>query len=254
MDIAEIDQTQAKHNRYPNLNFSTGVNSNFGRSTDPITNTNVTQNFISNNVQLTSGVTLFNGFRISNTIKRSAIDKRASEYDLEQNKRDIALNVANSYLNVLFAQENLGIAQSQLETSLEQLGQTQKLIDAGVRPVNEALDIEAQIATNEQTVINAENSKEIALLNLKQLLRLDPDVSMELTAPDNVEVLSDPDLLTFTEVYNSALSAQYNIRAADLRVESAFLDEKIAKPHVSFSNKSPVFLTPINCEVPEPPN
>ena len=238
VDFAKIDETQSKHNRYPNLNFSSSLNSNFGRSTDPITNTNVTQNFISNNVSLSSGVVLFNGFRISNSIKKSKIDTEASKYDLEQRKRDISLNVTNSYLSVLFSDENLAIANSQLATSNEQLVQTQRLIDAGVRPANEALDILAQIANNEQIVIGAENSKEIALLGLKQLLRLDPDVSMILVAPTNVNVESDPDLLTFSEVYNSATKAQYSIRAADLRVESANLGEDIAKagllPSLSF--------------------
>ena len=238
LDFAEIDKTQARHNRYPNLNFGTSFNTNFGRSTDPITNTNVTQSFVSNNISLSSGVVVFNGFRISNSIRRSDIDKRANEYDLEQSKRNISLNVANAYLGVLFADENLAIANSQLSTSEEQLVQTQRLIDAGVRPANEALDILAQIANNEQLVINAENSKQISLLNLKQLLRLDPDVSMILTAPTGVTVDSDPDLLTFLEVYNSALKAQYDVRAADLRVESASLGEKIAKaglmPSVNF--------------------
>jgi len=238
VDFAKIDESQAKHNRYPSLNFGANLNSNFGRSTDPITNTNITQNFISNNLSLNSNVTIFNGFRISNTIKRSAVDTRANEYDLEQSKRDISLTVANNYLNVLLADENLRIAQSQLATSEEQLVRTQRLIDAGVRPANESLDILAQIANNEQLVIGAENSKEIGLLGLKQLLRLDPDVSMILTAPSNVKVESDPDVLTFNEVYNSAIQAQYSIKAADLRVESAHLNEKISKagllPSLSF--------------------
>jgi len=229
VNFAEIDETQSKHNRYPNLNFSTSLNSNFGRSTDPITNTNVTQNFISNSVSFGSNVTVFNGFRIVNSIKRASMDTEASKYDLEQTKRDISLNVANNYLNVLFADENLEIAKSQLETSKEQLKQTQRLIEVGVRPANESLDILAQIANNEQLVITSENSKETALLGLKQLLRLDPDVSMILSAPSNVIVESDPDLLSFMEVYNSALKTQYNIKAADLRVRSANMGEKIAK-------------------------
>jgi outer membrane protein len=233
VNFAEIDQTQAKHNRYPNLNFSTSLNSNFGRSTDPITNTNITQNFISNNLSLSTGVTLFNGFRIANSIKRSAMDTKASKYDLEQTKRDISLNVANNYLNVLFADENLEIAISQLETSKEQLIQTQRLIDAGVRPANESLDILAQIANNEQMVIGAENSKVIALLGLKQLLRLDPEVSMILFPPSNITVESDPDLLTFMEVYNTAVNSQFNVKAADLRVQSANMNEKIAKSALS---------------------
>ncbi|MDF1695728.1 MAG: TolC family protein [Saprospiraceae bacterium] len=238
VDFAKINEKQAKHGRYPNLSLSTNLNSNFGRSTDPITNTNVTQNFISNGISMSSGVTLFNGFRIANSIKQSAADVTAGEYDLEQIKRDISLNVANNFLSVLFADENLAIAKTQLSTSEEQLKQTQQLINAGVRPANEALDILAQIANNEQLVIAAENSKQIALLGLKQLLRLEPDVSMILTTPSNIAVESDPDVLNFTEVYTSALRNQYDIKAADKRIESARLGEKIAKsalyPNISF--------------------
>jgi len=229
VDFAAIDLKQAKHSRYPSLNSSFGVNSNFGRSVDPISNDFVSTNFISNGLSLNTGVTLFNGFRIANSIKRSNIDRQASEYDLDQTKRDIALTVANNYLNVLFAQENLAIANSQLSTSQEQLQQIDRLINAGVRPANESLDIKAQIANNEQMVISAENNKEIALLGLKQLLMLDPDVSMVLIAPENVTLESDPDQLTFNDVYNNALSSQPNVKAGNKRIESARMSEKIAK-------------------------
>ena len=228
-DFAKIDQKQAKHARMPNLNFSSSLNSNFGLATDPITNTNVTQNFVSNGLQLSSGVTVFNGFRISNSIKQTTLDALASEYDLEHTRRNTAIFVANGYLNVLAAQENVEISKTQLLTSQEQLVQTQRLIDAGVRPANEALDIEAQIANNEQLVISAENNEELALLELKQLLLLDPNVSMVLVVPENLSVESDPDILEFEQVYNSAIKNQYDIKAADTRIESAVLGKKVAE-------------------------
>ena len=226
---ADINTTQAKHNRYPTLNASSSLNKNFGRSIDPVTNDFITQSFVGNNVGLQSGVTLFNGFRIANSLKQAKIDQIASKLDLDQSKRDISLAVANNYLSGLFADENLAIAQSQLETSKEQLVQTEKLINAGVRPANESLDILAQIANNEQQVIAAENSKVIALLGLKRLLRLEPGVSMVLEVPTNVNVDSDPDLLTFTDVYNSALQSQPNVKAGESRIESARIGEKISK-------------------------
>lgn len=226
---ADISITQAKHNRYPTLNASTSLNNNFGRSIDPVTNDFITQSFLSNNVGLQTGVTLFNGFRIANSLKQARVDQNASQYDLDQSKRDIALAVANNYLTGLFADENLAIAQSQLETSKEQLSQTEKLINAGVRPANESLDILAQIANNEQQVIAAENSKVIALLGLKRLLRLEPEVSMILEVPTDVNVESDPDLLTFADVYRSALQSQSNVKAGDSRIESARIGEEISK-------------------------
>jgi len=228
-EMADINIKQAKHSRYPTLNASTSMNSNFGRSVDPVSNDFVTQNFISNNLSLNSGVTIFNGFRIANSIKQSKIEKGAAELDIDQTKRDISLNVANNYLSALFADENLAIAKSQLETNQEQLAQTEKLILAGVRPENESLDILAQIATNEQQVIAAENSKVIALLALKRLLRLEPQVSMILEIPNNINVETDPDLLTFEEVYSSALKSQPNVKAGELRIESARVGEKISE-------------------------
>ncbi len=226
---ADISVTQAKHNRYPTLNASSSLNKNFGRSIDPVTNDFISQSFVGNNISLQSGVTLFNGFRIANSLKQAKIDQVASKYDLDQSKRDISLAVANNYLSGLFADENLAIANTQLETSKEQLVQTEKLINAGLRPANESLDILAQIANNEQQVIAAENSKVIALLGLKRLLRLEPEVDMVLEVPTDVTVESDPDLLTFTDVYNSALQSQPNVKAGDARIESARMGEKISK-------------------------
>ncbi|MFT4533096.1 MAG: outer membrane protein [Saprospiraceae bacterium] len=229
VQFADIDVTQAKHNKYPTLNASSSLNNNFGRSIDPVTNDFITQSFVSNNVGLQTGVTIFNGFRIANSLKQAKIDQNASLSDLDQSKRDISLAVANNYLSALFADENLAIAKSQLETSNEQLSQTDKLINAGVRPANESLDILAQIAANEQQVIAAENSKVISLLGLKRLLRLEPNVSMVLEIPSNVNVESDPDILTFSDVYNSALQSQPNVKAGNLRIESARMGEKISK-------------------------
>lgn len=236
--LAEINQTQNRHQRYPSLNANTGLSSNFGRSIDPITNDFISTNFLSNNVGISTGITVFNGFRIANSIKQSDIDLSSAELNLEQNKRDIALQVANTYLNVLFAEENLSIAKSQLENDEQQLIQIQKLIASGMRPANESLTIEAQVALDNQNIITAENNITIALLGLKQLLRLDPDVVMQVQAPENIDVLLDPDALTFEEVYASALKSQPSVQASLKNIESSKLGEEIAEasryPSVTF--------------------
>jgi outer membrane protein len=227
-EFADINLTQSKHARYPSLNGGSSMFFNFGRSIDPTTNEFVTTTFISNNWSLNTGMTLFNAGRINNTIKQSRTDVKASELDLEQTKNDIALQVSTAFLNVLFSIENLKNANLQLELSQEQLEQTQQLIDIGTRPVNERLDIEAQIATRQQTVIVNQNAVDNAYLLLKQLMRLDPDYVMELDAPDSIDLFSNPDILTYDEVYRTAIKTQKNIAAAEMRVKSAELGVKIA--------------------------
>ena len=233
-----INQKVAKSARYPSLNGSSSLSWNFGRSIDPTSNEFITTTFISNGLSLNTGVTLFSGNRVNNTIKQSDIDLRASKKDFEQARNDIALQVATAYLNVLFGQENLSNSIKQLDITMEQLDQTEKLIASGSRPANERLDIEAQVAIREQAVIANENTVDIAMLSLKQLLRLDPDLNMQLDVPENLEVFSDPELLTFSEVYVSALNTQKNVEASELRVASSEVGIKIAKsnlyPSLSF--------------------
>ncbi|MBK7636162.1 MAG: TolC family protein [Saprospiraceae bacterium] len=225
----EIDITQARHSRYPNLSGNTNVGWNFGRTIDPTSNQFVTETFFNNGFSFNSNVLLYNGGRIGNSIQQSIQNSRATMKDMEQTKRDISLNVASLYLNLLFAKENLLNAENQLKLTNDQLNQLNKQIAVGNRPENDILDLQAQIATNEQTIIEARNNLTINLLNLKQFLRLDPDYNMDILNPGDVPLETDPDIVTFGELYRSALSTQPSVSANEMRVKVAQLGEKIAK-------------------------
>jgi len=229
--LENINVTEARHARNPNLNASGGMNWRFGRSLDPTTDAFTTNTFFSNSYSLNSNVILFNGFRIKNQLKQSGLNLDAAIKETDQLKRDIALDVASAYLNALFAQERMNTAQYALDLSNEQLDQIDKLITAGSRPRNERLDLLAQIATNEQELINTKNSESISLLSLKQLMNYDVETDIILEVPDEnaVTVFSDPALLTFQEVYKKAVDNQPNIEAGKIRLSSAEMGVKIAE-------------------------
>jgi len=134
--------TQAKHNRYPTLSANTNLGTNFGRFVNPITDAFINQSFFSNSVGLNTGVPLYNGFRITNSLKAAKIDLEASMLDVSQVERDISLTVANTYLGVLFAEENIKVAQSRLDNTQNQIDQLNKLISAGSRPANALFELE----------------------------------------------------------------------------------------------------------------
>jgi len=226
---AEIDLTQARHSRYPSLSAGSNVGWNFGRTIDPTRNEFITETFFNNGFNINSSVALYNGGRINKTISQSLTNNKAALWDLEQVKRDIALNVATLYLNILFAKENLAIAENQLSLTNNQADQLKKLIAVGNRPDNEMLDIDAQAATNEQNIVEARNSLSINILNLKQLIRLDPGYNLDIVSPDQVTVDTDPDMVTFDEVYEKALGSQASVTAGEFRLKSAEIGEKIAK-------------------------
>lgn len=224
----EVSARQAQHARYPNLSGSTNVGWNFGRTIDPTRNEFVTETFFNNGFSLNSNVVLYNGGRISNTIKQTDADNKASLKDLEQSRRDISLTVSSIYLNILFAKENLQNATQQLAQTKEQLSLLNRQIAVGNRPENDRLEIDAQIAQNEQTVTEAQNNLNIQLLNLKQALRLDIAENIDIASPPNIKIETDPEIVTFEELYAAALNNQSSVQAEEMRVKSAYLGEKIA--------------------------
>jgi len=235
---SEINLSQAKMSRLPDLNLGASYGSNWGRSIDPTTNTFLTRKINAAGLSGQSNVTLYSGFQITNSIKQSIIDLEAGRQDLEKTKNDVTLSVANLYLNVIFNEELQSNAEVQLNSTNEQLDRTSKLVDAGALPVTNLLDLQAQQATNELNLINAENNYNLAILQLKQALLISANDPFEIEVPEiDVESL---DLVTFDpgEVYKLAEKNQPEINSAELRIRSAEMGMKISKsayyPTLSF--------------------
>ncbi len=226
---AAIDLTQAKHARLPNLSFNTNVGWNFGRTVDPTQNLFTTETFFNNGAALNSNVVLFNGNRINNIVRQSLANHHAADNDLEQLKIDISLQVTSLYLNILFAKENLANAQRQLNQTNEQLELLNKQIAVGNLPENDRLEIEAQIAVNEQSIIENENMLRLQLLNMKQLLRLNTEDNFDIVIPNTLNITTDPELVTFSELMDQAKFRQPSLASAEWRIKSAILGEKTAR-------------------------
>jgi outer membrane protein len=230
VENAQLQEKSSKAERYPSLNASGSFGIQSGRTIDPTTNDFVNQSVSFNSYGLNAGVTLFNGFRIKNSIAQSQIDVKAALKDAESTNNNLALNIASAYLQILLSEEQASNATRQLGQANEQLSQTDKLINAGVLPQNDRLDILAQVALNEQTVVQAQNSVEAAYLNLKQLLELEPNQELTVEKPSVVvPETANPDVLTLNGVYTQALATQPQIEAGQLREQSAGIGVEIAK-------------------------
>ncbi len=229
VETSEITLEQNKMSRYPTVNGSTNLSLNSGRTVDFATNNIATQTSLSNSLGINSSVALYQGGRIKNSIKQSEYDLKAAEKDVEQTAQDIALQIAQAYLQILLSEEQLAASKSQLKQTKDQLDQTNKLIRAGTLPANNRLDIEAQIARNEQTVIAAENAVSLGYLSLKQLMFLDMSKDIKVFAPDVEVDESTLAKVNIKGIYNQALSSQPNIQAGEMRLKSADMSQEIAK-------------------------
>ena len=228
---AQLLEKLNEFSRLPNLNARTSIGYQFGRTIDPTTNTFNNERIGFNSFSLDAGMTVYGGNRINNSIKQSRKDLAAARLDAQATVNDISLNIASAYLSILLAEEQLQNARTRLELSREQLEQTDKLIQAGSLPPNDRLDFLAQMALDEQAIVDAQNLVAIGYLNLKQLMEVDPNEDIKIVRPESIDIpaSADPRAYRLDEVYTNALQTQPQIRAADLRLESAQIQEDIAR-------------------------
>lgn len=228
VESSKYDKSQSLAQMFPNLNASTGFNTNFGRNIDPGTNQFVNEEVSSNNFRVGSNATLFNGLRLLNTFKKSQLDLLAAEYDLQGLSNDISMNIATAFMQVMFNEELLYVAQEQVTISTEQLERTRKLVDAGSIPEGNLFDVEAQLASNELQVINAENALSAAVLTLKQLLNLPASETFRIKRPEVDVPIDGLGGKTVGTVYDHALNNWPQIKSRETNLESARKSEKIA--------------------------
>ncbi|TXD54083.1 MULTISPECIES: TolC family protein [unclassified Polaribacter] len=228
LELAEKDVDISKGNFLPNLNAGTGSNLNFGTSFDPTTQNRISTTFLSGTANLSSGITIFNGFRNTNIYKQAQLGVESSKLDLEQIENDISLFVVNSYLNILFAKENLSASRVQYKISKTQIEAAEARFKAGVVPKGDLLNAQATAATNQQTIVTQENALDIALLNLAQALQ----VSLEGfdVAPVNIGEPSENLFYTnSSSVYDKSLDRMPEIERAKLAIENSDLNIEISK-------------------------
>ena len=230
IDLAKLTDKQNRMTRLPSLSGSSNGGLQFGRTIDPVTNSFDNQRISFNSFGINGGATLYAGGRINNTIKQGEVDVKAAQEDAAAAFNDIALSIANAYLQILMSEEQLVNANKRLELSQQQLEYTDKLIQAGTLPVNDRLDVLAQIANDEQAIVQARNAIDINYVNLLGLMQFDPSTEIKIERP-RVIIPADanPEETTFREVYVSALGTQPQIRAAELRMESAEYGVNIAR-------------------------
>lgn len=229
IEQAEINKKDAFGNFLPTLNASGNHSWNIGLNQNITTGLleNLTTQFTS--LGLNSNVDIYRGLRNMNSLHRSNLAILASQYQMDRMKDDTALAVANSYLQILFNREQLKVLQGQNQLTKENLNQTQELIDAGVIPPGDILELQATDATQEQQIISAQNNLFLSKLSLAQLLQLRDyqnfdveTISYDLIQEDILN--QEPNI-----IIEKAKEELNNIRIAQANLELAEYDVKIAK-------------------------
>lgn len=228
MQNAAINYKQAKDNRLPDVTANLNHGLNQGRSIDPFTNSYVSQNIGYGNYNLSSGITLFNGFQIKNYIKQNSLGYEATKMELQNTKDNLTLNIILAYLQILNNEDLLAQSKNQVVLSKKQVERLEVLNKEGTIIPAQLYELKGQQANDELAVITYENAVLSSKLSLSQLMNIAYDKNMEverLTA-DNYEMNyeADPE-----SIYNVAVSHLALIKANEIRKQSADKAVQVAR-------------------------
>lgn len=229
IESAAIDKADAIGGFLPRVNAQSQHIWNSGLSQ------NITNGLIENlTTQFSSfggnvGVTLFNGKQNINQLSRANLNLIARQYQLEDMKDDISLFVANAYLQVMFNRELEQVQRFQLEITKEDLERTKVRIEAGVLTQADIFDIEANLASQEQALVQAGNNYRLSLISLAQLLLITDYENFEIAKEDFDIPFSEILLQNPKNIYEKALANRNDIKLGVANIEVAKKDIDLAK-------------------------
>ncbi|WP_299216188.1 TolC family protein [uncultured Dokdonia sp.] len=224
-----IDKSDAQGAFMPSINGRASVSENTGLSFNPVTNLPQTVTTLNATGGLNLGYTLFDGLRNIRQLQRADLIKVAAEFNLSKAKDDIALFVANAFLDIILNKENLKTIQAQNQITIEQINRTQELVDGGVLPEGDLLEIRATAASERQRIVAAENAVILSKINLAQLLAVENYQDFDVIEGDYSifgEQITDAPV---DSVIESAKENRYEIKIAEQNLEIAKKDLQISK-------------------------
>ena len=217
----------------PDLNAGATHGYNWGQTVDRYTNQFATKRVQSNNFYLGTQFNLFQGLRQINTVSQTKLDYQAIQYDLDKMMDDISIAVAGYYLDILYGEELLEVARAQYDITQQQVNRMEKMVEAGTLARGDLLNLEAQLATEELQIVEAENRLMISSLSLQQLIDKPYDRNFKIETPDLKPIEAPQVVLTPENVYQVALDQRPEIKSAELRLESAKKGVSIARGYLS---------------------
>jgi outer membrane protein len=224
--LIEVALMETKSSRLPSLSGVASQNFTNGNTIDPITSDFVSQQINSTSLSLNTSVTLFQGNQINNQIKQSKL--LVDQYQLyeQESQNNITLSITEAYIQLLYAKEAIKIAVNNVATSQKEEDRAKALFDAGSLAIRDYSDAKSQTATNNFNLIEAENTYDLQLLTLKQLLEIPSSKSFSIV--EGVEYLPEnvPEL---DEVYAEAVAILPEINASKTNVLVSEKELAIAK-------------------------
>ena len=233
----EVSLKEAQAALFPSLSFGMNQSLNYRPLQDSpnsivangMANTSTKKLTENGNYSLNASWTVWDGKSNTNTIKIQKLNKKMAELDTEISKNSITEQITQLYIQILYSTEAKKVNESILETAKKQVERGKEMMQNGLLSETELKQLEAQWSSAQYDVVNAQTQIDDYILQLKQLLELDPSTDFRIA---DLEI-SDEQALQLvpssSEVYSQALLLHPEIQSKQTAIEAAKLSVDVAK-------------------------
>jgi len=210
--------------------FSISASSNFSISDG------AEQNYANANSNgITASMPLYTGGKNELNINSKKDAITTSELNTARKQENIVLDTVKAYYDILEAKKTVDVDQESVDNYQAHLTNVQQLYTAGSKARVEVLRSDVELSNARQTLIKAQNTYEIAVSTLKNIIKMDRDEPLSLTDDFSYRVF-DKDMYSCLDY---AMVNRKDLQAAKLAVSVAERDIDIAaadkKPQVDVS-------------------
>ncbi len=222
----ELQLSTSKGSRLPSVSANASENFSFGRgltADNTYSNTNTT----STGFSLGASVPVYQGSRISNSIRQDELNLKAVTADFERAKENVSMAVAQAYVQILYNMELLDVARNQVAIDSLQVERLTGMLENGKASPAQVAQQRAALGQSRLTATEALNSLKLAVLDLTQLLELPSPEGFTIVRPvTDLEgtILPDPE-----RIYEDALLEKPAVKAEEFRLDASEYAIKIAK-------------------------
>lgn len=180
---AASQERQAEWAMAPSINASASQTFTFSDPVNVAGTGMVSKNLRTTSLSVGANMTLFDGLAKLRNIQYHRLVLQGQEASRANTLANIGLAVTEAYFNVVYQAELVRTQEEQVASSKEQVELGKWRVEAGAIPQGALYDLQAQLASDEQALVNAENALSTAQLTLEQTMNYVSDTPLRISRP-----------------------------------------------------------------------
>lgn len=227
---------QSKSALLPSVSFSTSQNMNyrpFSSETINLDGGTLTANTNAVSYNGSYGInarwTVWNGGRNRMAVKINELTEQQNELAEQEQSNTIQEQITKLYVQILYETEAIKVSEEILKASQIQLERAKVMVEVGELARVDQIQLEAQVAQDELTLVQVQSQLANFKLQLKQLLEIHDGEPFDVAVP----AINDDNIMSAiplqSDVYAAAIENRPEIKSQQLNVESSKMSVKSAR-------------------------